>query len=115
MAFVTSSGWSDLGFLGKNTVVSRRHAATSLWPRSRAQSTPRVRRGERMSILPLVPDLITLPVYAYLAIRFYQGFDRTTYNSSYRLPLSLIWPVLLINGRSRENLQRALKASDDDY
>jgi len=47
--------------------------------------------------------------YVYGAWRFWTGFRRTNFSGG-RLPLTLMWPVLVIANKSyRQNFGRALK------
>jgi len=63
-------------------------------------------------LIPLVPNWLVAVLYLYFAYRFYRGFERTTFDSSSKLILTLIWPLLLITGSGRRNLQRALRGDD---
>ena len=50
--------------------------------------------------------------YAGIAVKFWQGFERTNFNRSLvnRLSLSLLWPALfVVNPSYRRNFNRALK------
>lgn len=68
----------------------------------------------RMGLLPLVPDWITFGAWFYGAYRFYVGFDSTSYQPSYRLPLAAAWPLFAIfNPSYRKNFMKALKKGDD--
>ena len=66
-----------------------------------------------MGIVPLVPNWLLMAAYAYFGYRFYRGFDRTTYDSSVRLMLTFVWPLLLATREGRRNVQRALGTSDN--
>ncbi len=48
-----------------------------------------------------------IALYLFVAIRFWQRFDRTYYSQS-RFWLSALWLPLLINKSYRENFRRAL-------
>lgn len=59
----------------------------------------------------MVPFLtfVLIVVYAGGVWKFLSGFNRTNFESG-RLPLALLWPVLLLTNRSyRQNFNRALK------
>ncbi|GAB4340735.1 MAG: hypothetical protein Fur0042_01660 [Cyanophyceae cyanobacterium] len=59
-----------------------------------------------MKVLILV---LLLGTYAWVGWRFWGGFRRTNFSQG-RLPLTLLWPVLLVANRSyRQNFQKALK------
>ncbi|PSB04444.1 hypothetical protein [Merismopedia glauca] len=48
-------------------------------------------------------------IYLWGVWKFWTGFRRTNFQQG-RLPLSLLWPVLLIgNGSYRQNFRKALK------
>lgn len=69
-----------------------------------------------MSLLPVVPDWILISTWLFGAYRFYRGFNRTPYQSSFRVPLAVAWPLLIIvNGSYRQNFMRSIRAADDDY
>lgn len=58
-----------------------------------------------------MPGLITavlLIAYGVGGWKFWAGFNRTHFESG-RLPLTLLWPVMLFNKSYRQNFQRALK------
>lgn len=70
----------------------------------------------RMGLIPFIPNWIALASWAYGAYRFYQGYDRTSYQSSFRVPLAVAWPILFaINGSYRENFAKSIKGSDDGF
>jgi len=48
-----------------------------------------------------------IALYLFIAIRFWQRFDRTYYSQS-RFLLSALWLPLLVNKSYRENFRRAL-------
>jgi hypothetical protein len=48
-----------------------------------------------------------IALYLFIAIRFWQRFDRTYYSQS-RFLLSALWLPLLLNASYRENFRRAL-------
>jgi membrane-bound metal-dependent hydrolase YbcI (DUF457 family) len=53
--------------------------------------------------------LLALAAYAFGVWKFWTGFNRTNFTQG-RLPLALLWPVLLIANKSyRQNFNRALK------
>lgn len=59
-----------------------------------------------MKVLILV---LLLGAYGWVGWRFWCGFRRTNFAQG-RLPLTLLWPVLLVANRSyRKNFQKALK------
>lgn len=59
--------------------------------------------------MPQVILLIMGGVYLWGVWKFWRGFRRTNFQQG-RLPLSLLWPVLLIGNSSyRRNFQKALK------
>ncbi len=43
--------------------------------------------------------------------KFWTGFERTNFNRDLptRVTMSLLWPVLLVNGSFRKNFRKALK------
>lgn len=47
-------------------------------------------------------------VYAGGVWKFLSGFKRTNFEQN-KLPLALLWPVLLINRSYRQNFNKALK------
>jgi hypothetical protein len=63
-------------------------------------------------IIPLVPNWLVWILYLYFGYRFYRGYSRTTFDSSSKLVLTLIWPVLLITASGRRNFQRALRGDE---
>lgn len=68
----------------------------------------------RMGLLPLLPNWVVLSAWLFGAYRFYLGFNRTSYQSSFRIPLALAWPVLFaLNGSYRKNFTKSIKGSDD--
>ncbi|MDX2228120.1 MAG: hypothetical protein NW220_00690 [Leptolyngbyaceae cyanobacterium bins.349] len=53
--------------------------------------------------------LLALAVYGYGVWKFWIGFRRTNFSQG-RLPLALLWPVLVIANKSyRQNFTKALK------
>ncbi|TAD80265.1 MAG: hypothetical protein EA001_01335 [Oscillatoriales cyanobacterium] len=58
--------------------------------------------------MPTLVVLLLLGVYGFLGIKFWNGFRRTNFTQN-RIFLTLLWPVLLINGSYRKNFQKALK------
>lgn len=67
-----------------------------------------------MGLIPLLPNWLLLGGWGYGAYKFYLGFDRTSYQSNFRIPLSLMWPILFaFNGNYRKNFTRSIKGSDD--
>jgi len=53
--------------------------------------------------------LILVVVYGAGVWKFWSGFNRTNFSQG-RLPLSLLWPVLLVANKSyRKNFNKALK------
>ncbi|NJK65137.1 MAG: hypothetical protein HC789_02655 [Microcoleus sp. CSU_2_2] len=58
-------------------------------------------------------SLALLIVYGGGIWKFWNGFDRTSFNRSFqnRLVLSLLWPALIFNQPYRQNFTKALKAS----
>lgn len=53
--------------------------------------------------------LLALAAYVFGVWKFWTGFRRTNFTQG-RLPLALLWPVLLIANKSyRQNFNRALK------
>lgn len=72
------------------------------------------RASTRMGLIPLLPNWTLLAGWIFGAVRFYKGFDRTSYQNSYKLPLSMAWPILfIVNGSFRKNFTRSIKSSDD--
>ncbi|KAF6000564.1 hypothetical protein CCYA_CCYA19G4665 [Cyanidiococcus yangmingshanensis] len=65
-----------------------------------------------LGVIPLVPNWLVWILYFYFGYRFYRGYDRTTFSSSSKLMLTLVWPVLLITASGRRNFQRALRGDD---
>ena len=61
-----------------------------------------------MSKLILV---ILLVIYGGGSWKFWKGFRRTNFSSSFtnRIALTLLWPVLIANKSYRRNFQKALK------
>jgi hypothetical protein len=53
-------------------------------------------------------SFILLVVYVGGAWKFWTGFGQTQYSQS-RPMLTLLWPVMLLNGSYRQNFRRALK------
>jgi hypothetical protein len=56
--------------------------------------------------------ILLLIVYSGGIWKFWKGFKRTNFNSSFsnRILLGVLWPVLLIINKSyRQNFQKALK------
>jgi len=99
----------------------------SAWAASRVTARPRlavVAAGRRrpppstpaaptMSLLPLIPNWLLLGGWAFAAFKFAAGFDATTYEPKFKLPLAAAWPVLfVVNGKYRKNFQKALKGRD---
>jgi hypothetical protein len=58
--------------------------------------------------MPTLAVLLVLGVYGFFGIKFWSGFRRTNFTQN-RIFLTLLWPVLLINGSYRKNFQKALK------
>lgn len=101
-AFVTAP-------LTPSTFSARRSAISPSRPSRVTTRTPRA------SLVPFIPNLISIPAYAYGAYRFFRGFDATTYESTYKIPLAAMWPLfILANGRYRENFLKALERGTDD-
>ncbi len=56
-----------------------------------------------------VVGVVVLVVYVGGAFKFLRGFRRTNFTQG-RLPLALLWPVLLLVSKSyRKNFNKALK------
>lgn len=69
-----------------------------------------------MSLLPFLPNWLVMGGWLFGAYRFYLGFNRTSYQSSFRIPLALAWPLLFVfNGSYRKNFMRSIEAGNDDY
>lgn len=69
-----------------------------------------------MGLIPLIPNWTVLAAWGYGAYRFYVGFSRTSYQSGFRIPLALAWPLFfVVNGSFRANFQKSIKAADDDF
>ncbi|HEY9690539.1 MAG TPA: hypothetical protein V6D46_11150 [Coleofasciculaceae cyanobacterium] len=51
---------------------------------------------------------LILGVYGFFGVQFWNGFNRTNFTQN-RIFLTILWPVLLINGSYRKNFQKALK------
>lgn len=67
-----------------------------------------------MSLLPLIPNWAVLGAWIYGGYRFFKGYRATSYQSSFRIPLALTWPIfMIVNGRFRENFFKALRSGDD--
>lgn len=102
------------------TLRTRPTFSVSVAPLSRkvAQKSLTRRRenvSPQMSLIPFVPNWIALGGWAFGAYRFYLGFYRTSYQSSFRLPLAIAWPLLfIVNPSYRKNFKRSIGASDDD-
>lgn len=107
-AFVTAAAVARSGFAGppRSLKAARR-------PRAAAAAVPRRRGAVRMSLIPFVPNWLALAAWAYGSYRFYGGFSATSYERSYKLPLTLLWPLFLANGKYRANFKKALKAGKD--
>lgn len=58
--------------------------------------------------MPTLAVLLVLGVYGFFGVKFWSGFRRTNFTQN-RIFLTLLWPVLLINGSYRKNFQKALK------
>lgn len=72
------------------------------------------RRHAAMSLIPFIPNWVAIAGWFYGAYRFYLGFNRTSYQSTYRIPLALAWPLLCaINGSYRKNFVRSITGSDE--
>lgn len=81
---------------------------------SAKQARVRVTQVPQMSLLPFVPNWLLLAAWGFGAFRFYQGFNQTSYQSSFRIPLSLAWPVLFaVNTAYRQNFIRSIRSGDD--
>ncbi|MGB3491180.1 MAG: hypothetical protein WBA57_00525 [Elainellaceae cyanobacterium] len=53
--------------------------------------------------------IVLIVVYSGGVWKFLSGFNKTNFENG-RLPLALLWPVLLLTNRSyRQNFNRALK------
>lgn len=53
--------------------------------------------------------LLALAAYVFGVWKFWKGFNRTNFSQG-RLPLALLWPVLVIANKSyRQNFNKALK------
>jgi hypothetical protein len=53
--------------------------------------------------------IVVLIIYGGGVWKFMAGFNRTNFSSG-KLPLALLWPILLITNRAyRQNFQKALK------
>lgn len=56
-----------------------------------------------------VIGILLLVGYGWIAFRFMSGFHRTNFSQN-RLPLALLWPLLLaVNKSYRQNFRKALK------
>ena len=56
-----------------------------------------------------VAGVVLLAIYIGGAFRFLRGFRRTNFSQG-RLPLALLWPLLLVVSKSyRKNFNKALK------
>jgi hypothetical protein len=53
-------------------------------------------------------SVIALIIYGGGIWKFWTGFRRTNFSEG-RLPLSLLWPILLFNKSYRQNFTKALK------
>lgn len=75
-----------------------------------------VRGTPTMSLLPFLPNWLVMGGWLFGAYRFYLGFNRTSYQPSFRIPLALAWPLLFVfNGSYRKNFMRSIEAGNDDY
>lgn len=52
--------------------------------------------------------LVIFGAYIFFGVKFWNGFQRTNFTQN-RIFLTLLWPVLLVNGSYRKNFQKALK------
>lgn len=52
--------------------------------------------------------IIALAIYAGGIWKFLSGFRRTNFSQG-RIPLALLWPVLMVNKSYRQNFNKALK------
>ncbi len=52
--------------------------------------------------------IIALAIYAGGIWKFLSGFRRTNFSQG-RIPLALLWPVLMFNKSYRQNFNKALK------
>ncbi len=60
-------------------------------------------------MLPQLVLILLLGVYVFGVWKFLTGFNRTNFSSG-RVPLALLWPVMVImNGNYRSNFVKALK------
>lgn len=108
-------------FLGQTTgtcsMISRVVHRRAIRPSLRLQKPCDPRSSSvSMSLLPLVPDWLLISTWLFGAYRFYRGYSRTPYQSSFRVPLAVAWPLLVIfNGSYRQNFVRSIRASEDDF
>lgn len=97
-------------------VVLCRSRMLSCVNRSKPMTARRHRSVVHMSLIPFIPNWLVLAAWGYGAYRFYQGFNRTSYQSSFRIPLALAWPLLFaINPSYRKNFTRSITGADDDF
>jgi predicted permease len=62
-------------------------------------------------------SLAFLIIYGGGIWKFWQGFERTSFDRSFssRLKMSLLWPALIFNKSYRQNFTKALKGSNKGY
>lgn len=121
VSITSNVGTLRRSFLGQTTgtcsmigrVVHRRALQPTL--RQQKPCVPR-RSSASMSLVPFVPNWLLISTWLFGAYRFYRGFNRTPYQSSFRVPLAVAWPLLVIfNGSYRQNFVRSIRASEDDF
>lgn len=53
--------------------------------------------------------IVVVGIYGWGVWKFMSGFNRTNFSNN-KLPLAVLWPILLVTNRSyRQNFQKALK------
>lgn len=81
--------------------------------RQRCRLQPAKRSSVSMSLIPFIPNWIAFPTYIYGVYKFYAGFESTSYQQSFRIPLSFAWPIFSIfSDKYRKNFMKALKGDD---
>jgi len=106
-AALTASAWTASRGGGRPRLAVAAAAAR------RRRPTPSTPAAPTMSLLPLIPNWLLLGGWAFAAFKFAAGFEATTYEPKFKLPLAAAWPVLfVVNGKYRKNFQKALKGRD---
>jgi hypothetical protein len=74
----------------------------------------RTRANLRASLIPFVPNWLAIGGWLYGVYRFNAGFEKTSYQKGFKVPLALAWPVFIaFNASYRKNFVKAIKKSDE--